>query len=379
MASILDYGAGAHAGVQEQLEQMLAEERQRLLQAQLNETIRSNQADEVLRGRQIDESAATRRQYQDQIEASRQRDDARAEVGMMSPGTKVSPQQRDQYAKMGIPPQLFDMEELNSALDPNFQGPELPPEMVFKGTEAQRLAQEREDRLANAPASGNGQTATKNVNLRGRDVIVQETPDGRLLYQGQDVTNDPSLKPYQAPDRVVIPYTDPVTGTTVLGPRSSAVGRQAPLTGSEREQVHGIDALDSLIDNALTIDEGTWGKAIGPLRGGVAGPLHDYTGWDVTGEGEGGQTLRALINQIRTEASFARGGKQLTPTERAALDSFLATVLHDPATARLRLQDYQRAAQQRRGTMVQGGAGTPASGGGKKRIRYDMNGNVIPD
>lgn len=370
MASLLNYGAGAYAGLEDIMDRDYKRQVEERLLAAQQEQSRHNQAEEGLSGRTLDLNTQLRTDAQKSLEESRKsaetnllRDDIRTAATIRNRGDVVTPQERAREMDAGLLPSS-DYKQTN-----RYEG--------MSGDDASDpVGQDEFQWIGKDPKAATGQTNTKGFKLAGKRIVAQETPDGRVMFQGKDITDDPRLAPDQADDRMLIAVQAP-DGSTVLKPRGSAAGQQPPLPAAERQQVEGLDYLDSLVDETLKLGDQSGWAGVGPVKS-LAGKLHDYTPIDLAGEGDAGKTLRAKIEQIRTESSFAQGGKNLTPTERAALDSFLATVAQDPATAKLRLQEYQKEARTKRQGMLAGGSTTPPpNNGGAGRVYYDADGNPI--
>lgn len=370
MAGFLAYGAGAHEGLDEILDREYRRQvEERLLAAQA-EVARHNQAEEGIQGRTLDMNDLLRRDTLASQDAARQAeiknklaDNYRAGAVLRPIGATVTPEERGREMEAGIPSGVYKQTS-------RYEG--------MSGDDASEpVGEDMFSWAAKPPNQSTGQTQTKPFHYQGKEIIAQETPEGRIIYQGKDITDDPNLRKSETPDRVLVPVQGP-GGEVTYAPRGSASGAQTPLPATERQNVEGLDYLNSLVAETLKLgDESGW-AGVGPVKGKVLGPIHDYTGIDLGGEGTAGQTLRAKIEQIRTESSFAQGGKNLTPTERAALDSFLATVGQDPQTAKLRLQEYMREQQKKREGMLRSGGGAPPpGGGGGGRIYYDADGNPI--
>lgn len=367
MASLLDYGGGAYKGLEDIMAEQLRQQIEARAQAQLQEQIRSNRADEGLRGRTIDESSALRRdtltaagEEKQRVESNRQRDDARANIGLIPPGSRMKTAEIADYEQKGIPSQLFNMDQLQRTDQGSFEGP-MDATAPFVGTASQQQAQDRitqaEDRLREAQTHNETNENLSQMRLELAQAI-----------QAMHEKWGPPLVPTQGPN-----------GTVINTPRPDAAGKQAPLPSPERQQIHSLDTLDAMIVDAVKQgDESGW-AGIGPVAGRVGPMLHETFGVDLMGEGDKGILNRSLIEKLRTEASFARGGQQLTPTEREALDTFIATSTQDPHTAVLKLKQFLATNKQRRDILLPGNAGAGAAPAGPKRTRYDMNGNVIPE
>src|SRR5712672_3110060 len=113
MASLLNYGAGAYAGLEDIMDRDYKRQvQERLLAQQLAqnaEQTRHNQAEEGIQGRTLDQNGQLRADAQKSLDESRitnaanlKRDDIRARVGMMAPGDKVSPEQFKEDTTLGM-------------------------------------------------------------------------------------------------------------------------------------------------------------------------------------------------------------------------------------------------------------------------------------
>jgi hypothetical protein len=163
--SLLAMGAGAGQGLEDLISQDMQQELLNQRALALQETQRSHMEDERLKGRQIDETAATRRALEaetsrehDLLEANRQRDDARARLGMLPMGTTVTPQEEADFIGKGAA--VGGQFSHQPAYQPEEQGPAVPSgpqrgENVtqFRGTPTELAASARDQRMNDALAA----------------------------------------------------------------------------------------------------------------------------------------------------------------------------------------------------------------------------------
>lgn len=121
-------------------------------------------------------------------------------------------------------------------------------------------------------------------------------------------------------------------------------------TAAARTEANMTDNLIELAEETLRKGREIGWEGVGP----IAGPFGSAR-MSVTGGGSlDAETLRNLIDQVRTEASFTRGGKQLTPTERDLLSRFLAGVRGSPEQAEVRLENFIKQTKTRRRLIAPG-------------------------
>jgi hypothetical protein len=278
MAGLLSIGAGANEGLQEYLAQQLKEKLYEEGLARDAEAKRSNLATEDYRNRSLTETAAQRKVAQDSLDWQRGitaqnqlRDDIRTREQLRPIGTSVDPAEMGQATKIGLMPTSL-YQEKGGTLDaqtgnPADQGPTL--DVTYAGTEAQQLARKNADKQ-----SSGGATNVKAYTLNGKEIAAQETPAGRVMFQGKDVTDDPSLRIYHTPDRTLVQVAGP-GGESIYTPRGQATGKQAPLTAATRTMAEGASMLaphiDELSQQAEQLDKaGLFGPVMSRLRDAAA-------------------------------------------------------------------------------------------------------------
>lgn len=383
--------AGAAEGLDKVFARNLQEEASRRQAAQLAETMRQNQAHEGFQNRQLqlqrENAQATQgltaqlraqQLAKDQLEeTNRQRDDAVRTMALLPAGAPVSPDEYTRFTKTGgAPTGMFEPETQMQGDD----GSEpVQTGYKFKGTAGTLHADQMEE-LARLRAQVAADAAMKGNALGW-------ARENRLTQWGPPV----------------IPVYDPSSPSGQRNvPRSGmpAEGWQAPLSNAQEDSA---SALKNVLDTIKIVKQHPiqdWEKSIGPITAGVMAPIQKYTGLDVAG-GETGTNLRALLNQLETTTAFASGGKSLTANERQMMESFLATIKQNPVEAMRRIQQFEDST--RRSLITRGidpdarpsaptlpvashGPAKPAPAApapaaapaGPKRIKYDLDGNVIP-
>lgn len=267
--SILDVGAGASEGLDKVLERMM-------LQQQIDERVRSAKADEEMKGRQLEESSAQRALTQRSLDQSREatqagqlRDDVRATNAMRPKGRVISPEQYDTEVKSGgISPDFFlrkavpDEEAVDSGV----------PESLAQNDPNKAAGFEFQGTAAEMKTPSTGTTNTKSFKLNGKDIVAQETPQGRVMFQGKDITDEPGLSPYVAPDRALVQSGEGYIPRPEAAARLRA-GGDVPLatTSSTRTMQEGATMLEphvkSVAAQATELDKaGLFGPVMSRVR-----------------------------------------------------------------------------------------------------------------
>lgn len=380
MAGFLAAGAGAHAGVDEMLDRYMKEDEQARLQAQLNETIRSNQAREQI-GRDTNaESAAVRREGAASLDASKKRDDARAWLALVPP-IHMSTQEIDDYEKVGGAPHgMFDMDQLNSATDPNFQGPEQPAEGgTFKGTaSAQQSAdrvQQAQERLQYAMQNGADRLEIARLNLE-----LQQAKEQRLKDWG--------------PPTVTIGDPNMPGGARVIGrDQLPQGGAPAPVPGAIQGQIIGNETAEQQLGRLETMFNGdpAHGVAaakdmIGPLEGRARSIGQSIPGVPVDSTYA---QFEAASNAFKNAVIKAITGAQMSEQEATRIMGQIPTVNDKPEVwaakaqqTRQNLQDISRVVGGRQGATPAGPApaapgAAPAAPTGRVQ-KWNIRGEPIP-
>lgn len=268
MASILDYGAGAYSGLQDQLEEELKRQAQARADAQLQETIRSNHADEDYRGKALEESTAYRKAQQESLQETRdanilnqRRDDLRTRAGLRAAGDPVSDSEyTDEINIGGIPMSRYKREpKPYQPLPDGLEGP----------------AQQQVDTTFLGMPTKPGQPANlqrETFLLDGKPVDGEFNPDtGKRTYQGQDVTA--RAKHYEKPpsevgiwtDKGYVPRNDALNsarGGNPVQPQETAATRTMG-EGARMLQPH----IDDLKDQASGLEAaGMFGPVMSRIR-----------------------------------------------------------------------------------------------------------------
>lgn len=273
MASILSLGGGASEGLDTVLARMMAEQKQR-------EVERAALKDEEIRRQQIEESAATRKQAQISLDASRdvaaentRADNVRGILGMRQAGTEVDPATYDYETKHGAPPDFY-LKEAKYA--PDFEGPTQDPRdtqvIKFKGV---RTPNQTADSNQEHTYKITDPALAKQFGKKVGDVIdASYDPKTRqVLYRDLNVTNgvDHYEKP-PAPDRVLI-QTGSGYETRADATKKLQTGGTVPLatTSSTRTMQEGASMvqphIDSIKAQAEDLDKaGLFGPVMSRLR-----------------------------------------------------------------------------------------------------------------
>lgn len=363
MANILDYGAGASKGLDAILEQKIREQVQARADAALAETGRSNRADEDIRRETIKESQITRREASDRILQDKSRDDARAEVSMMPRGSRMTGDQIAGYTKRGIPPQMFELDQLQSATNPDFVGPEQEPGGIFQGTATMQQADDRikqaEQRIQDAQA----RAADQQEMARLRQDLSQERED-RLRSWGPPVVTiaDPNN-----PGASRIVGRDKIPDEGAVAPVPAAV--QGDVLKNETAEAQ-LDRLEAMFDDGA-------GDMIGPIEGRARSFGQKVPGIEVDPQfadfNAASESFKNAVIKAITGAQLQGSAEQTRIMAQIPKTSDKPEVWRAAAKqTRLNLQDLAKRIGARQG------GGAPAAPTGARRIRYDMDGNEIP-
>lgn len=326
--SLAAEGAGASEGLDVYLQRML--EQAKLAQltkaqdTQQTETARHNVADEGLRAKELDISNRTRQG------AQTDRENALIDktVGERGIGDSVDPSEVARETAAGVPKSLYDKTMGAKTLTGFMSTPDVKPEMggatgsvikgmsstsskpdniAWKGTQAQRLAQQTEDDRVQEKKDAlakPGPINDANYMLPGvGPIVAQKDKTGKILYQGKDVTN--VVKPYVPPDRVLVP-TD--QGFVPRSDAASAAGKGAPLQPVDPAQVRNrrdmAGKIGTHFDDAFQeLDEANKSGALGPLAGRTIG---DFLAKGVGSTGD--QKLDDLLGALHMDMSALSSG-----------------------------------------------------------------------
>lgn len=340
---LLDIGAGAGKGLEAVMDRQM---RQRAaIQSAAEFAERKRHA--LVAEQQAADNLALNSQYRQDALASltetrtanaqnQRRDDIRARAGLRGAGDAVTPEEYDEELSTGMLPQSrYNLEEVYGGLDGDDSmesQPIIEKSITSKGP------------VIKPPTPGQpANSQQSDFVLNGKHVKGSYDPETqKYFYNGKDVTSQ--IADYDAPDRVWIDSDDPNNpGHTIRSPRAELPrsGVTAPLSPTQETELGDLNAIQPMMDRIDELLSTNTGQGVGPIEAPVAGVAHDLFGWDVTKEGPEGQELRSLLNQQGIEAAFARGGKTLTPTERSALQTFLAAANQDPKTIKQRWQQFK--------------------------------------
>lgn len=286
---LLAVGAGAAAGTQQMLENMLKERAAKLLESRLAEETRHNQADESLRGRGIDvqgqELAARARNEADLnnfrilqlqgTQANQQanilnqlRDDARQRETLRPVGSPVTGQTYDELSRLNVVPMESYKQTGETAgfLTGDSQGPTLDKTYQFTGFRPKD----------ETPPS---MQLNDQLTVGGKHQPLVFNPKGKPGEQFTDPSGNPvdtsAIGSYErpaAPDRVLVQVADPNSPTGAsLVPRAQAAGKGAPPTSSTRTMMEGAQMLqphiDSIREQANELDKaGLFGPMMSRIR-----------------------------------------------------------------------------------------------------------------
>lgn len=156
--------------------------------------------------------------------------------------------------------------------------------------------------------------------------FVVQTAQGPGMVQ----SGDPNVKPLMMPD----------------GARA-----QMPPTADMRNQAVASDDLLQNAKLALELGRRTNWNGVGAFG---TGRLKQF-GFQQLGMGsQDDEDLRNLLDSLRAESSFARGGKNLTGTEKGMIDQFLMNVNRNPRSADQALENFIAQLARRRGNIAPG-------------------------
>lgn len=208
MASLLNYGAGAYAGLEDIMDRDYKRQVAERLLAAEQETSRHNKAEEGIQGKTLDQNAQLRGDAQKSLDESRitnatnmKRDDIRARVGMMAPGDKVSPEQYKEDTTVGMVPagRYKETPGQYQPLPNEQQGPaqEPPSDFEFLGMPVKPGAEKSPPNMH-----------TETVKYKGKVVDANYHPDtGRYtLPTGEDITGQ--FEHYEKPTQPIGIWTD---------------------------------------------------------------------------------------------------------------------------------------------------------------------------
>lgn len=313
MGTLLAAGAGAADGLDTILARLMAQQQLEQRQKQLDEETRHNQADESLRGRQIDEIGKSRADALAEKKAA-QTDKTVASRGIgdnvtegeyanetgagfpsgdykVTPGAKVTklagfmsaPGSVSSLTGQGAAPAVPDAGPAAGVdVTQNQTDPLNAPRLInFKGTEAQRLARDKEMQVKPTPDQQKTYAVTdpdlaKSLGLKVGDPIdamMDPRQVGRITYRGQDVTNQVGHyeKP-ASPDRVLI-QTGTGYETRDQARRDLAAGKDVglPTTTTTRTMMEGAQMLEPHIAKVQTQAEqldkaGLFGPVMSRIR-----------------------------------------------------------------------------------------------------------------
>jgi hypothetical protein len=374
MASLLDYGAGAYSGLEDQLEREYKRQVLERLIAADAEQSRHNQAGEEISRENTRENAEWRKMQQGSLdetrEANRQnilRDDIRARSAMRDKGDKVTPQEYEEETNIGKLPTGRYKKTEGTEYQP------LPPDQDGPG----RMNDQFEWLGTPQKATSMGQTATKGVKLNGKRIMVQETPDGRLIHQGRDITDEPGLAPDQSDDRVLMPIqTD---NGVFYGSRGSARGAPVPLPAAVQTNVVGNEQSDAQLDRLQEMFDAGASEMIGPMEGRARRIGQSIPGVEVD------QTFAdfdAATIAFTNSVIKAITGAQMSEPEARRIKGQIPQTSDKPEVWRAKAQATRANLRDLNAIIARrtGGQGAPTDGGAPapKRKRYDLNGNELP-
>lgn len=130
-------------------------------------------------------------------------------------------------------------------------------------------------------------------------------------------------------------------GQTIWTPRSQAAGLPGPQPAGQKDKILAYNSTLDLIDEIEGLGKKTGWKGLGPVEGRLGSIGKEYLGIGSDDE----EQLRNKLNQLKAQASFQEGGKQFTGTEKQMLDAFLAGVNQNPAAVQDRLKTFRESAQ----------------------------------
>lgn len=378
---LLAMGAGAGKGLDQFLQQLLAEQAQQ-------ERQRASMADEKLRGQQIDSAGKDRELAQKSLDANREAsqenqaaDNVRANIQLRPAGNNVSEAAHSYETKHGAPEDLY---KLNPTV--------ADPEAVKRGA-PEALAQNKDPVTfkfggTKTTTPGPVNAEVKTVIYKGKPVDADYDPRTKTYtYKGQDITQDQSHyeKP-PAPDRVLIQSGDSYV------PRSDAAakiraGEQVPLatTSATRTMGEGARMLEPHIKavsaQAAELDKaGLFGPVMSRVQNALvkAGTIDEFAamleddpelGKDKLA-GKFATSLGLLASGAGRVHGGARGGGSSTMiTYFKALLSNASTL--DMFLGRLDgLDDFMSGYATGPGGSKPAAGAAPATGGGR-RLTYD--------
>lgn len=322
--SLLGGAAGAAGGLETLVARRLQEQQQAEIErrAQVDEAQRSRALDETMRSRQANEAEMQR--YHQELAADRetQRNLQKVNLAMLKPaGSYMTADEVQQERDLGMPAGFYDAQEGGSSetqgVGPNgevmINTKVQAPGFRFKGKEA--------DLIKRAGI----EDADKNKDL---DRMMRLTIAQLMASTGRNTEQE---IPVQNPD-----------GSTTYMRRSQAEGHQAPWGQATKDRVTAYRTTLDLVDEIQRLGDATNWQGLGGMGTGTVKRLLKR------GIGVGSdqaETLRNMLDRLRAQASFQEGGKQFTGTEAELMDNFLSSVNSNSQTAKLRLAEFKRMAE----------------------------------
>lgn len=385
MPSLLSMGAGASGGLDDFLNRMLTEQKLKQQGDQIAagqaETSRHNLAEEDVQSRQhqmqsMDAQARIREQQGNAaaLDANRKAGVLRMRAEMRPIGSIVSPEEKDQEVRGGIPSGLYGEEQPPSMGSSTATG-EVGPSAQgspWKGTQ---------DQITKAVTAG------KHGDDKG---VVHDTEKG-LVRVYADGTTEPVvdsqgsvLKGFHQPQQPVVVNTG--TGPSLVdrntGRARNIVGQDnqpvsAPASAQERNR-SGMAAkvLPHFDDVQSELEDAEKAGALGPIAGRTFG---EFLAGKVGSTGDA--TKDDLLGALRMDMSALRSGFATLHGRGGANAGIAKDIEKNMDSGHMSFAELNGALREMK-KWVAGYADKPAASGaaadGPKVVRYDMKGNIIP-
>jgi hypothetical protein len=164
---------------------------------------------------------------------------------------------------------------------------------------------------------------------------------------------------------MLVPVFDPSTNSSTWTPRGEAAGKLSNPPAGLRERMGTYDEALDLMDqiDGIVTNMGGKPKGTGPIEGLVDSAALKFLGADNTkaiglsDDPVSEEDLRVKVSELQALASFSRGGKQFTGTEKTLIDNFLGAVKSGDDQLLARLRNTRQSMQRGRASI--GGGATP--------------------
>ena len=364
MAGLLNYAAGANAGIESILERKMKEAADARANAQLAETSRSHLAEEDFRNRSLDESMKLRGlQEQERQDANNQREydrgvgQVQTRLNLRPIGSTVDPEMYDQERKFGADPSVYKVDTTYGVMDPSEgQGPTRDRKVTYTGNSNQlnlvKRATDAEERAKNADAD--------------RDAARQQTRDMFNISEAR--------RNAQGPVVIIADPNNPGRNTIVPRTQATAAAQgghpmEAPAPGGVQTQaINNSVSEDQLNRLEQMFDQGA-GKMVGPAEGrlrsiGQQIPLVPVDKDFANFSAETSAFQNAVIKAIT--------GAQMSEREADRIKGQIPLVTDKPEVWKAKAAQTRANLRTLSSVLSGKGEATPAGGGGRKVGRFEI-------